>query len=101
MAHVEAERPPRSVINLHNHAQISHHGIATASELLAALKLPNTPERRRVAAQALQEAEIAEVADLLVDRVLSGLELHRMLSGLAQEGSIRRPDLVDWSERFA
>lgn len=89
------------MINLHNHAQISHYGVGTASDLLAALKLPNCPERCRVAAQALQEAQIAELADLLVDRVLSGLELHRMLSSLSQEAAIRRPDLVEWAERFA
>jgi len=101
MAIAAAEQPPRSVVNLHHQAQISHRGVATAPELLAAMKRPDVPAHRKIAAQALQEAEIPEVADLLVDRVLSGLELHKMLSSLAQEGAIRRPDLVDWSARFA
>jgi len=101
MATAAAEQPPRSVVNLHIQAQISHGGVATAPELLAALKRPETPERRAIAAQALQEAEIPQLADLLVDRVVNGLELHQMLSNLSRHGAIRRPDLVDWSSRFA
>ncbi len=101
MTHTEAEQPPCSVINLRNHAQISHHSVASATELLGALKQPNTPERRSVAAQMLQEAEMAELADLLVGRVLGGRELHEMLSNLSQEGAIRQRDPIEWSERFA
>jgi len=101
MATAAAEQTPRSVVNLHIQAQISHRNVAPASELLVALTRPDTPGRRKIVAQALQEAEIPNVADLLVDQVLSGLELHEILSGLSLDGAIRRPDLVQWSARFA
>lgn len=93
--------PPRSVANLHIQAQISHVPEGTALELLKALRSPETDADRRIAAQALQEAEIAEMVDLLVDKVLTGRAMHELLATLHGSGHIRRPDLVQWSERFA
>ena len=101
MATILEKEPPRSVFNLHHQAQISNYPLGTAPELLQALKRPTTPKLRQIAAQAIQEAEIPEMADLLVDRVLSGAELQRLLLSLAQDQSIRRPDLLEWAARFA
>jgi len=68
---------------------------------MLAITRPDTPERRSIAAQALQEAEIPDLVDLLADRVVTGRDLHALLAGLEREGAMRRPDLTEWSERFS
>lgn len=101
MATQSKGEPPRSVLNLHHQAQISNYPLGTALELLEALHQPITPKLRRLAAQAVQEAEIPDLADLLVDEVLSGAALHQLLTSLAHDQSIRRPDLLEWARRFS
>ena len=101
MATKPDSQTPRSVRNLQHQAQISHRDVLPPEDLMLAITRPDSPARRRIAAQAIQEAEIPDLAELLVDEVVNGTQLHALLTRLAREGEIRRPDLIDWSTRFS
>lgn len=93
---------PRSVINLRRSASVSHRGLVEPERMLEALQARGgVGESRRSLAIALQEAEIGELVELMIDRVLDGRALHVLLASMQTEGSIRRADLVEWSEIFS
>lgn len=91
---------PRAVINLWHSAQISHRAVPSAEALWSALQSPQLQPNRQAIAIAIQEATIGEMAALMVDGVMNGATIHRLLTSLTRDGEIRRPDLLGWSEVF-
>lgn len=93
---------PTSVINLWHGAGISHRDIVEPGLLLAAIRDGGgSGAGRRSLAIALQESQPGELVDLMIDKVLDGRALHGLLAAMQADGSIRRDDLVEWSEIFA
>lgn len=97
----EHDAPPRSVIRLWHEAQVSHRGIPSPEALLAAIHGRGSDDARIALGLAVQEVSETELVDLMVDKVVSGAELHDLLASLSSTGHIRRSDLVEWSEIFA
>lgn len=99
----EHDAVPKSVRRLWHEAQISHRDIPGPDSLLAAiLDGGGGDDRARIAlGLAVQEVSEAELVDLMIDKVLTGAQLHHLLVGLNRTGHIRRDDLVEWSEMFA
>lgn len=93
---------PKSVLALWHDAQISHRGIASPAEIHRAVRERGGRDNARMSlALALQESETGELVDLLIDQVIDGRSLHRLLTDLQADGSIRRDDLVAWSSMFS
>lgn len=101
MATISDEQIPRSVRNLWHAAQVSHQGIAPASDVFEALRTAGgVGKARHSLALGIQESTSWELIDLMIDKVLCGRALHHLLKGLNDQGFIRRDDLVEWSEVF-
>lgn len=93
---------PASVANLWHGARISHRGIVDPASLLAAIRNGGgTGIARRSLAIALQESEPGELVDLMIDKVVDGRALHRLIASMQADGFLTRDDLVKWSSMFA
>jgi hypothetical protein len=98
---INDQQVPRSVHNLWHGAQISHCGIASPAEILGAIQTGGGEGKARHSlALGIQESTTWELIDLMVDKILDGQALHSLIKRLHNEGSIRRSDLVEWSEIF-
>lgn len=97
---IEHEAVPPSVQHLWHEAQVSHRNIPSPSAILAAIH-DGRSDARHALGLAVQEASEHELVNLMIDKVLSGAELHGLLVGLSRTGHIRRDDLVEWSGMFA
>ena len=95
------ESMPRSVKSLWHVAQVHHRGILGPDAIMAAILGGGGNDARAALGLAVQEATEAELVDLMVEKVVTGAELHHLLAGLSRTGHIRRVDLVEWSEMFA